>query len=114
VRTSVGRPLYEKLLLREMTKSSRKRPSSVMISSVTPLAPVATPAVVARTRVLAQGETLWMKAPAGVVTCVHGTLWLTYDGQQRDIILEPGETHACIAGTALAVHALGRAQVTVR
>lgn len=60
---------------------------------------------------LAKHVTHWIGATAGTeVRCVQGTLWLTYDGQQRDIVLRAGESHSSDRGGRLAVHALEAAQ----
>ena len=56
---------------------------------------------------LKQGTTTWIAKPlGGRVTCESGTLWLCFDGEQLDIVLEPGETHLCAKRSALAIHAL--------
>jgi hypothetical protein len=56
---------------------------------------------------LDKGRTTWVAKPAGhLVCCESGTLWLTFDGELQDIVLEPGQTHRCIQGSALAIHAL--------
>lgn len=63
--------------------------------------------------VLERGQTRWVAraTPALRVTCLEGCLWLTYDGQPRDIILTAGQSHACDARGRLGIHALQPAQV---
>jgi hypothetical protein len=56
---------------------------------------------------LKQGATTWIVKPLGSrVSCESGTLWLCFDGEQLDIVLEPGETHHCAKRSALSIHAL--------
>ena len=57
-----------------------------------------------------KGATAWIDRPAGrTVTCEAGTLWLTFDGEPDDVILEVGQTHCCTHRSRLAVHALDAA-----
>lgn len=43
---------------------------------------------------LARHQPQRIDAPHGVlVHCLHGTLWVTQDGDPRDIVLGPGEEH---------------------
>jgi Protein of unknown function (DUF2917) len=59
--------------------------------------------------------TLWIARPQGrTVTCESGTLWLTFDNEPADVILEAGESHRCTKGSRLAIHALATARVSVR
>jgi len=56
---------------------------------------------------LNQGATTWVAKPLGrSVTCESGTLWLCFDGEPLDIVLEPGETHLCAKRSPLSIHAL--------
>lgn len=56
---------------------------------------------------LKQGATTWVGKPLGRrVTCDSGTLWLCFDGEPQDIVLEPGESHLCATRSALSIHAL--------
>jgi hypothetical protein len=60
------------------------------------------------------GATFWMKRPRGcVVSCQTGTLWLTFDREPEDVILEPGHSHRCTKSSALAVRALAAPVVEV-
>lgn len=52
--------------------------------------------------------------PGVEVTCLDGCLMLTYDGQQRDIILVRGESHACDKRGRLAVHAFVTTEVLIQ
>ena len=61
--------------------------------------------------VLDKGVTAWIEKPLGrEVLCDAGTLWLTFHGEPQDVILEAGESHRCIKGSKLAIHALAAAQ----
>jgi hypothetical protein len=66
------------------------------------------------TRCMDAGRTLWIARPLGrEVTCERGTLWLTFDGQQRDIVLEAGQSIRCDSQSRLAIHALRDATASV-
>ncbi|MBL8346233.1 MAG: DUF2917 domain-containing protein [Rubrivivax sp.] len=53
------------------------------------------------------GATTWVVKPLGRrVTCESGVLWLCFDGEPLDIVLEAGETHQCAKRSALSIHAL--------
>ena len=61
---------------------------------------------------LERAQILWLDAAVGLeVNCRSGALWLTYDGQQRDIVVEQGQTHRCDAAGRLAIYALERSIV---
>ena len=56
---------------------------------------------------LNKGMTHWIAKPLGRrVTCDEGTLWLCFDGELQDIVLEPGEVHDCEKRSTLSIHAL--------
>ncbi|KQT09508.1 DUF2917 domain-containing protein [Ramlibacter sp. Leaf400] len=42
----------------------------------------------------------------GTIRCLHGCVWLTHDGDCRDVVLEAGEFHVVDRDTRLVVHAL--------
>lgn len=61
---------------------------------------------------LAREARHWVRRPLGrTVTCVAGTLWLTFDGTPQDIVLEAGQSHRCRDDAALMVYALDAARV---
>ena len=67
----------------------------------------AAPRAAGGVRTIAKGASAWLDARAGLeVSCTAGTLWLTYDGQQRDIVLAAGESHRCDGPGRLCVHAI--------
>ena len=58
--------------------------------------------------------TLWVARPLGrTVTCETGTLWLTFDNEPQDVVLEAGQSHRCDKASKLAIHALAAARLTV-
>jgi hypothetical protein len=64
---------------------------------------------------LARGATAWVARPLGrTVRCESGTLWLTFDGEPEDVILEAGATHVCTKASRLSVHAMVEARYTLR
>ncbi len=66
------------------------------------------------TRVLEKGATTWIAHPLGrTVSCETGTLWLTFDNESLDVILEAGQSHRCAKASKLAIHALAAAHITV-
>lgn len=65
-------------------------------------------------RTLAKGCTLWIDRPLNRhVVCEGGVLWLTFDNEPCDIILEPGDIHACRSGSRLSIHALADGAVGI-
>jgi hypothetical protein len=67
---------------------------------------------VASTEPLSTGATRWVDQPLGRrVTCHSGVLWLCFDGEPQDIVLEPGQTHLCTQRSALSIHALSPSTV---
>lgn len=71
---------------------------------VTPFEPPAT------TSVLDKGRTQWIGQPlAREIRCTQGTLWLTFDGVRKDIILEAGQSYRCDCASRLAIHAIDTA-----
>jgi hypothetical protein len=58
--------------------------------------------------------TLWIAQPLGrTVTCETGTLWLIFDNEPRDVILEAGQSHQCVKASKLAIHALVSSRLSV-
>jgi len=74
--------------------------------AVAPATPVA--------RVLDKNATTWIARPLGrSVTCETGTLWLTFDNETADVILEAGQSHRCAQASKLAIHAMSAARMSV-
>lgn len=68
----------------------------------------------AAARPLARGRSLALARPQGrLVRCDRGCIWLTHDGDPRDIVLAAGEAHRCDRDAPLIVHALDDARVYV-
>lgn len=65
-------------------------------------------------RQLDKNATAWIARPLGrTVSCEAGTLWLTFDGEPQDLILEAGQSHRCNKASKLCIHALTAARVSV-
>lgn len=65
-------------------------------------------------RELVKGGTTWFAEPLGrSVCCESGVLWLCFDGDPRDIVLEAGQTFTCDKGSPLSIHALNAGMVRV-
>ena len=63
-------------------------------------------------KMLHKNATLVVRDPMGVtVECIQGSLWLTHDGDCKDIILEAGQRYSSATRGRLLVHALEPAQV---
>ena len=63
---------------------------------------------------LNKGATTWIIKPLGRrVTCETGALWLCFDGEPQDIVLEPGVAHCCEKSSPLSIHALSAGTVRV-
>ncbi|MBK6009509.1 DUF2917 domain-containing protein [Ramlibacter ginsenosidimutans] len=55
-----------------------------------------------------KGDTRVVEAPAGSVTvhCREGEVWITHDGDPRDVLLEARESYAAGLRNRMSVHAL--------
>lgn len=63
---------------------------------------------------IARGATIRIARPLGrSVACVAGTLWLTFDGEPVDIVLEAGQTHRCAHRSRLLIHAVDAATARI-
>jgi hypothetical protein len=63
---------------------------------------------------LGKGATRAVQRPEGVtIECQRGCLWLTHDGDPRDVVLCAGQRYTSLLGQRLLVHALEDAQVVV-
>lgn len=85
---------FEQLLRRLVAQMGRQRQTAV-----------------ARGR-LERGVTVWILKPHGRrITCEAGALWLTFDGEPVDVILEAGQSHLCAKTSKLLIHPLGQTAV---
>lgn len=56
---------------------------------------------------LQKGATLVVERPAGVeLKCLRGNVWITHDGDPRDVVVSPGENYHADRGSRMLVHAL--------
>lgn len=73
-----------------------------------------TPAAPMAPQCLAKGATTWIARPLGrTMRCEAGTLWLTFDGEPQDLILEAGQSHRCSKASKLGIHAMTAARLTL-
>lgn len=64
-----------------------------------------------QTRRLVRGTTHAVRDPAGcVVECVQGVLWITHDGDPKDIVLTAGQAHRAQRPSRMLVSALEDAE----
>lgn len=54
------------------------------------------------------GATRELPREAGVLTlhCRSGSVWITHDGDPRDVVLQPNQSHRVDRGARLTVHAM--------
>ena len=70
---------------------------------------------VTEVRHLQQGVVWILPAPAGArLECLHGTVWITHDGDCKDLVLEAGETYRVDRCARMIVYALKPAQLRVQ
>ena len=63
---------------------------------------------------LGRHATFWVDHPmTRQVTCQEGVVWLTFDGDLRDVVLEAGQMHLCQSDQRLAIHALEDGSVCI-
>lgn len=91
-------------------------PLRLLAALLAPLKRVARTSTPARAAVqkLGAGANVWIIRPLGrTITCEDGTLWLTFDNEPHDVILEAGQSHRCVKASKLLIHALADARVCV-
>lgn len=60
-------------------------------------------------------KTHWIDAAASIeVICVAGCVWITADGELRDVVLAPGRVYTGTAGARLGIYALEAAEFIVQ
>lgn len=65
------------------------------------------PATADHPRGVRRGTTLTVLHPVGCeIICCEGTLWITHDGDPRDLVLERGQCYVAERGSKMLVHAL--------
>ncbi|MBI5278953.1 MAG: DUF2917 domain-containing protein [Burkholderiales bacterium] len=68
-----------------------------------------------RTQGLAKGALLRIDRPLGaVVQCSRGTVWVTHDGDPKDVVLEAGESYRSRSAARLIVQALEDSDLSLR
>lgn len=59
---------------------------------------------------LEKNRTFWVHRPISrEIHCLQGTLWLTFDGVRKDVVLDAGQSYRCDSASRLAIHALDAA-----
>ena len=62
-----------------------------------------------------KGATLVVAQPLGAtVTCDSGSLWITHDGDVRDVVISAGERYTCDRASRMLVFGLETASVQVQ
>jgi hypothetical protein len=56
-------------------------------------------------------ETVPEAACCAMVRCTEGSVWITHDGDPKDVLLGPGESYAFPRSAAMLVHALSASAV---
>lgn len=73
------------------------------------------PGRAASVRELPRHTTLRIEKPGGMfVECLSGTLWITHDGQLKDLVLEAGEHYQVCSDAVMLVHAVNHARLLAR
>ena len=63
---------------------------------------------------LAKGRLHYVEKPQGKqVTCTAGSVWLTFDGEPQDVVLEAGESYRCVSHSRLGISAFEAATVQI-
>ncbi|MCW5611287.1 MAG: DUF2917 domain-containing protein [Rubrivivax sp.] len=63
---------------------------------------------------LLKGQTLVVRHPLGMaLECVRGTLWITHDGDRKDIVLQQGESYVAARTSTMLIHALDDSTVRI-
>lgn len=62
---------------------------------------------------LAKSDLIRLSDYAHTVTCHVGSLWITQDGDRRDIVLEAGQSFTTEKATATVVYALESARLVI-
>lgn len=59
-----------------------------------------------------KGATVSVQRPNGLeVACLQGTLWITHDGDVKDVVLERGQRYVADRNARMLVHALDAAEL---
>ena len=61
-----------------------------------------------------KGATLVLQKPAGqTIHCIAGSVWITHDGDTKDVVLEAGQSYTSARTSRLLAYGLEAARVTV-
>jgi hypothetical protein len=71
-------------------------------------------AAAAPIRTLEAGTALAVSHPRGQrIDCLRGSIWLTFDGEPRDVVLDAGQSHTAEGDTRLLVYGLEAAEFRI-
>ena len=63
---------------------------------------------------IGKGCIVAFRQPAGMtVSCAHGCLWITHDGELRDVVISSGETYASDSASRMLVYGVEASCATV-
>ncbi|MBK5105776.1 MAG: DUF2917 domain-containing protein [Burkholderiales bacterium] len=63
---------------------------------------------------LAKGGLHYVAKPRSQqITCMAGAVWLTFDGEPQDVVLEAGESYRCVSNSRLGISAFEAATVQI-
>ncbi|AMO22377.1 hypothetical protein UC35_05025 [Ramlibacter tataouinensis] len=69
----------------------------------------------ARQQRIHEGATLVLPRPAGIsLICATGTVWITHDGDCKDVVLEAGESYTSERRSRMLVYGLTASSVLLR
>lgn len=76
----------------------------------------ATPVIVKPIHTDIQRGAIWeLPRPMGFqIECLNGTVWITHDGDCKDIVLEAGQSHTVDSHGRILAYALETAQLIIR
>ena len=61
-----------------------------------------------------KGEILALAQPIGCeIVCLRGAVWITHDGDPKDVVLDAGQHHVVDRGTPMLIQSLANATVSV-
>ena len=69
----------------------------------------------ATSQILGKGATLVLPQPLGhTIDCLSGAVWITHDGDIKDVILERGNSYRAERPARMLVFAISEAQLSLR
>ncbi len=88
-----------------MRRALRRPPSAVRFAGSDAPGPICR---------MAKGESATFDRPAGrVVDCLRGSVWITFDHDPRDVVLDGGRSHVVDRDRRMMIHALEPSTVRI-